>query len=455
MAEHDVNSKEQKIFRQGETVGRYVITRWIPGGRGGMATVYQAQLPGSPKSVALKVAHSGLGDFLKDEAGFLRILDLDHPHIIKILPSPVAGTKDYIVRDPETDSWYFAMEYMPGGSLDDWLQKRKRLRPQEALEIVRQVGSALDAAHKLGVLHLDVKPSTILFREDPRQAEQLRVVLADFGIARAQGRAGRGNITLTIEYASPEQAKLVKGEEPEPVIDHRSDLYSLAVLLYEMLRGRVPFKGKDNEQVLQAIAEEDPPLPLKGFSEGVNQVLAKALAKNPDDRYQSAREMVEALEAVVPQQSRDRRRSRGPMALPLVTGILGIIGGFIIGMLLGASLVTPSTAAPERTVVVTATPLPTQPFTATSAPLSATNTSVATHTPGSTPTKAFTPTYTPTPRPSSTSTKVPPTSTLAPSPTKPPTKTPTPTTPVPTATPQGTGDFTPAPGRSETATPAS
>jgi serine/threonine protein kinase len=449
MAEQVTNDRgiERKVFKPGQSVGPYVITRWIPGGRGGMATVYQAQLYNKGEAVALKVAHVGLGDFLKDEAAFLRILDLDHPHIVKILPVPLGGgSQEYIVRDPASDSWYFAMEYMAGGSLEDWLQRRRRLTMDEAVEVARQVGSALDAAHRLGVLHLDVKPSNILFKEDPQKADRLQAVLTDFGIARPRGRVGSKELTLTVEYASPEQARLVRGEQV--VVDHRSDLYSLGVLVYEMLCGRTPFHGKDDEKVLQSIVTEAPPLPVKGLSDDLNRVLSKALSKDPEQRYQSAREMVDDLDALLPLDL--KRRRRRPVLASAFNPFLSIFLGLILGLALGVPLGR-WTAAVFPEITPTAIPWPTERPTLTLTPthtLTPSATPTSTSMPGEmltieakpTQTTAVQPTQTATAPPSPTNTPRPtvtrrPTNTPAPTP-RPPAQTPTPaTTPSRTSTP--------------------
>ncbi|HFD38905.1 MAG TPA: serine/threonine protein kinase, partial [Anaerolineae bacterium] len=418
----DNQSIESKIFKPGQMVGPYVITRWIPGGRGGMATVYQARLHNQGEPVALKVAHVGLGDFLKDEAAFLRILDLDHPHIIKILPVPLGGgSTEYIVRDPASDSWYFAMEYMAGGSLEDWLRRRKRLTLEETVKVVRQVGSALDAAHRLGVLHLDVKPSNILFAEDPQKTDHIQAVLTDFGIARPRGRVGGRALTLTIEYASPEQARRAQGEEVQ--VDHRSDLYSLGVLVYEMLCGRVPFRGRNDEKVLRTIVTEEPPLPVKGLPDEVNRILAKALAKDPEERYQSARDLVNDLEALLPADARPRRR---PILTLSFNPLLGILLGFLLGLALGiplgrwtAALFPETSPTPTATITPTfsATPLPTDTLTPSITP--------SPTTPPPTALPALKPTHTATATATATETLPPPTSTRRP--TNTPTRTPKPT----------------------------
>lgn len=371
----------------GATIGPYTIVRQIPGGVGGMAVVYEARLRNRGTPVALKVAHSGLGSFLKDEAAFLKALQLNHPHIIRVLPTPLGdGASDYIVKDPERGCWYFAMEYMAGGSLADWLARRRRIPLPKAVEIVRQVGSALDVAHQAGVLHLDVKPSNILFRENPER-RKLHAVLTDFGIARPMGRAATGQFTLTVEYASPEQARLVLGEKVE--IGPASDLYSLSVVFYEAVTGRLPFRGENDLALLHQIAYEEPdlsaPLPLS-----LAPVLRRALSKDPAERYPSVSAFLEHLAEAMPAAGADERfRNRRAWAGLALGLLLGFLLGFPSGWYMGrrgeearspsfpVAVVATSADVPSRlTVLPTATvvaptpvlPTPTRPPTSTPVP---------------------------------------------------------------------------------------
>lgn len=261
-----------------------------------MATVYEAKLPSEDGHIALKVARGDRSDFLKEEAENLANLAaiLDHPNILKILPLPFGeGKKDYyIARDPETNSWYLALEYADGGSLMDKLNREKRIELREAVEIISQVGSALDYAHSKGIIHRDIKPSNILFKQLP--SGETKVLLSDFGIARAGVPAGVRGIIGTPGYMSPEQAS---GKE----VDHRSDIYSLGVVLYEMLAGRVPFEGTTLDVMHQHIHQ--PPLPPSKINPDipreVETVIMKALAKNPEIRFQSVKEMITALQEAI------------------------------------------------------------------------------------------------------------------------------------------------------------
>jgi serine/threonine-protein kinase len=360
-----------------------------------MAVVYEARLHGRGPSVALKVAHVGLGSFLKDETAFLKALSLEHPHIIRILPVPLGdGTSDYIVKDPETGCWYFVMEYMAGGSLADWLAHRKRLPLSKAVEVVSQIASALDAAHQAGVLHLDVKPSNILFR-DPPERGKIHAVLTDFGIARPQGRAASAQTTLTVEYASPEQARLACGESVS--LGPASDLYSLGVVFYEMVTGRLPFASDDDHFLLQRVIHEEPD--LNQVPVALGPVLQKALHKDPAQRYPSGAALAEDLK----QASRGVPSSSPGRTSQLWVGLgVGLLVGFLLGFPAGSywqrrneNPGTVLASTPTATRVTHLTVVPTRPLT------TATAVPTATRRPTSTPMPP-TPTSPPLPRPTAT-----------------------------------------------------
>jgi len=424
-----------KTLTRGDKVGPYTIVRRVPGGVGGMATVYEARLGGKGPSVALKIAHAGLGGVLKDEAAFVTALELNHPHIIKIVPTAIGeGTSEYIVKDPQIGCWYFAMEFMAGGSLDDWLQRRKRVPFYQAVRVLSQVGSALDAAHQAGIVHLDVKSSNVLFRQQPGKGE-LHAVLTDFGIARPQGRtAVSAQTTFTIEYASPEQVRSAQGEQIE--IGPASDVYSLAVICYEMIAGHLPYRSKSDLSLMHHIVYEEPPLPVPFGPPQLTPIMARALAKDPEERYSSVAAFVTDLKAVPTKTF--RAQSIQPWMPPLVGLVLGLTLGLPIGRHLWQEQnpevllrnLTPSVV----TVVATAPPMqqlfpshtPTSPSeptpTATDAP-----TIQARSTEAPTPTATFvspTPPFTPAPQVSS-PTPVPP------EPTEPSLSLPTPVPPTP------------------------
>lgn len=407
-----------QVFKRGTQIGPYIILEAVPGGVGGMATVYRAQLGRDGPIVALKIAHKGMGDFLKDEGAFLRARQLSHPNIIRILPTPLLdGSHEYIVKDAPTGCWYFAMEYLAGGDLDRWMQARKRLTLAEAFNIASQVAQALDIAHQAGVLHLDVKPSNILFRTDPRHnGQHPEAVLTDFGIARPEGRIASGQ-TLTIEYASPEQARRAQGEPL--VVGKAADLYSLAVIFYEMLSGKLPFQAQNDTALLHHIVYEAPDWNIQVLP-GLVPVLQRALAKTPEERYASAREFMGAVREQIPAEV--LQASSSPVThepprrklSPLLTLFLGVIIGLVLGGSGGYYLGSGRSAAATPVVLPSVTStvmdhLTTTPTLATkiegiateTLPINATPTSesvlMPTRPPTSTPKPTPTPTATPRP----------------------------------------------------------
>jgi len=262
----------------GRTLGPYQAVEEL--GRGGMAVVYKAFQPSLRRYVALKV----LPDYFQYDPEFVArfqrearaAAQLSHPNVVTI----------YDVGE-QAGVHYIAMEYLEGGSLLDRLA-RGPLNQEEALQIVEQVGSALDFAHSRSLIHRDIKPANILFSADGRPK------VTDFGIARA-GDASRltraGAMLGTPDYMAPEQAQGM-------VVDHRADLYALGVILYEMLTGRVPFQADTPHAIVYALIHQ-PPLPPRqlrpDLSPAVEAVLLKALAKRPNERFQTGAELAAAL----------------------------------------------------------------------------------------------------------------------------------------------------------------
>jgi TolB-like protein/tRNA A-37 threonylcarbamoyl transferase component Bud32/Flp pilus assembly protein TadD len=264
---------------------RYVLEREL--GRGGMATVYLAQDLKHDRRVALKLLHPELATTLGPER-FLREIHLtarlDHPHILPVFDSGAAGGL----------LWY-TMPYVEGESLRDRLQREGQLPVEDAVRLAREVADALDCAHQQGVVHRDIKPENILLARGHAR-------VADFGVARAVEAAGAGQLTETglavgtPAYMSPEQAS------GSPV-DARSDLYALGCVLYEMLAGEPPFTGPTPQAVI-ARRFTEVARPLHTLRETVpppvEEAVAKALAKIPADRFQTAADFVRALTAPVP-----------------------------------------------------------------------------------------------------------------------------------------------------------
>ncbi len=260
---------------------RYAIEREI--GSGGMATVYLARDLKHDREVALKVLRAdlsavlGAGRFLKEISITAR---LDHPHILTLIDS---GEADGIL--------FYVLPLVRGESLRARLEREKQLPIDEALGIIRQVASALDYAHKQGVVHRDIKPENILLHEG-------EAVVADFGIALAMREAGGSRLTETglslgtPQYMSPEQAT---GDRS---LDARSDIYSLGAVLYEMLAGEPPVTGPTVQAVIAKLITERPTrlrTVRDTVPEAVDAAVAKALAKVPADRFQTAAEFAAAL----------------------------------------------------------------------------------------------------------------------------------------------------------------
>jgi len=265
----------------GQTLAGYEIQEEI--GRGGMAVVYKARQPSLDRTIALKLLHAIFGH----DRTFLRrfhreavlAAHLSHPHIVKIF-----DFGEYNGR------FFIAMEYMGSGSLKELLTPRTA-RPIDlatCVEIVSQVAEALDYAHSRGVIHRDIKPSNILLAPDGR------AVLTDFGIAKAGSSSGLtqwGTMIGTVEYMSPEQAQGLEA-------DAASDIYSLGIVVYEMLTGLVPFAGANPYSILFAHLYQRPLYPSRlhpALPPKVDEVVLKALAKDKRRRFRRASDLATAL----------------------------------------------------------------------------------------------------------------------------------------------------------------
>lgn len=276
----------------GKRLLRYELREQL--GKGGMATVYKGWDTTLDRWVAVKVLHEHLADETDFKARFEReaklVASLNHPNIVQMY--------DYGVADINGQPVYFmAMQFIPGSSLKAEMEKRARQHQpfmlNEILRTFEDVCSALDFAHGQGMVHRDVTPGNILF------ADSGRAVLADFGIARMVDSNVRitqtGSTSGTPVYMPPELGLGNGG-------DHRSDIYSLGVILYELLTGRAPYDGDTPFAVLLKHVNE--PIPsLRASDPTLNErfgpIISKALAKGPDDRFQSAGELLQAVQAAV------------------------------------------------------------------------------------------------------------------------------------------------------------
>lgn len=259
---------------------RYEIIRRL--GSGGMADVFLARDTHLGRDVAIKILYKR---YARDEEFVTRFrreaeaaAGLNHPHIVSIYD-----------RGEAESSYYIAMEYLEGKSLKEMIGEKGRLEPPVAIDIASQILQALQFAHEHHVIHRDIKPHNIMI------GSRGQVKVTDFGIARAGASSQMtetGSIIGTAQYLSPEQAK-------GKAVEQSSDLYSLGIVLYEMLTGRVPFEG-ENPVAVALKHLSDLPVPPQALvpqiPDNLNTVVMRALAKDPFDRYKSAEEFLTDLE---------------------------------------------------------------------------------------------------------------------------------------------------------------
>ncbi|MEV6062549.1 protein kinase [Nocardia asteroides] len=272
-------------LRPGSVFAGYVIERVL--GNGGMGTVYAARHPRLPRLDAIKVlsaAHSGAPEF---RARFIREAELaariDHPNVVAV--------HDRGLVDGEL---WIAMQYIAGTDAAAVLRAGVP-RPEHALHIVTEAAAGLDAAHRAGLLHRDVKPANLMLEK--RVGEPDRILVADFGIAKAgtdsTALTETGAFLATLAYAAPELIRL-------DAVDHRADLYSLGCTLFELLTGRKPFPRDSVAAVINAHLREPPPRPTEvnpHLPPAIDAVIARAMAKNPGDRYSSCGALAAAAAA--------------------------------------------------------------------------------------------------------------------------------------------------------------
>ncbi len=301
------------MARIGTTVGNYHLDQIL--GRGGMGTVYSGEHVYIRKQVAVKVLHAQFAKFEEAVSRFLRearaASSINHPNIVDVTdfgPMPDGGV-------------YFVMEYLDGTSLEDMIEREMNIPLHRALNIANQIALALLAAHEQNIVHRDLKPDNIMLIRKPGRRDVIRSVpspstvedadtgrfivekesvfdfvkVLDFGIAKvltpdeATGQTLQGAVFGTPEYMSPEAARGLE-------VDHRTDIYSLGVILYDMLVGHPPFEAEDAVDVLRMQIELPPPslreiAPQLEITKAVENVVMRALAKDRGDRYQSLDDM--------------------------------------------------------------------------------------------------------------------------------------------------------------------
>ena len=272
----------------GKTIGRVRIEKYLA--RGGMAEVYLGSHLTLERPVAVKVLHS----YIEEEPELLNrfqreakvVAGLRHPNIVQVFDFDTVDGHPYIV-----------MEYLSGPTLATYLrnlhQQNQRIPPNQVARLLKGLTAALDYAHELGVIHRDIKPGNILLHSKSGQVDpaapltkDIDAVLTDFGLVRITTSASQtatGQISGTPAYMAPEQAR---GDRT----DHRTDIYSLGVVLYEMLAGRVPFESDSTLSIIYKHINEPPP-PIPSISPAVQNVMDRALAKDPNARYQSSQDM--------------------------------------------------------------------------------------------------------------------------------------------------------------------
>ena len=323
---------------------RYRIIREV--GAGGMATVYLADDLRHGRQVALKVLRPELAATMGPERFFREIqvaARLQHPHI---LPLHDSGEADGFL--------YFVMPYVTGESLRERLDRLGELPVTDAVRILTQVADALSYSHSQGVVHRDIKPDNVML-------SSRHAMVMDFGVAKAvHEAAGQSTVTTagvalgTPTYMAPEQATA------DPQLDHRVDIYALGVVGYEMLTGRPPFAGMSPQQVLVAHVTEAPD-PVRKYREAcppeLEAVIMRCLAKRAADRWQSADEVMHALEplgvssgGMTPTQSRPTSASHVPAEAPVRTGNRGraiaMVGVAIAAVAAGAWLLGAKDSGP-------------------------------------------------------------------------------------------------------------
>jgi tRNA A-37 threonylcarbamoyl transferase component Bud32 len=287
------------LLAVGSEVAGYRVEAFIS--RGGMAVVYRAHDRRLGRRVALKLLAPELSQDERFQQRFLResrlAASLDHPNIIPIYEAGESRGLLYIV-----------MRYVEGSDLQVVLDRDGPLELPRLVSILSQVGAALDAAHARGLVHRDVKPGNILIASGAGREDPDHVYLTDFGLTKrsssVSGQTTTGHFIGTMDYIAPEQI----GSKP---VDARTDIYSLGCVLYQSLTGDLPFDRDDEAALLWAhLVERPPPVSARrpDVPPGVDAVVAKAMAKAPEDRHGSCRELVAEFRAAIQEEQAEPHR---------------------------------------------------------------------------------------------------------------------------------------------------
>jgi serine/threonine protein kinase len=273
----------------GHTIGNYKITAKL--GEGGMGVVYLAEHPVIGKKVAMKAIHPELSKNSDVVSRFITeakaVNQIGHEHIVDI--ADFGNTSD--------GEFYFVMEYLQGESLSDRLKREKRIPLNQAMSIGAQIADALNASHQQGIIHRDLKPENIFLCHRGANREFVKVL--DFGLAKltqndqkVTHKTRTGSVMGTPYYMSPEQC------EGKTEIDYRADIYSLGVLIFEMLTGKVPFGGEGYGEIIVKHVTMPPPSVrsvVPELPEFMDAIMYRVLAKDRDQRFQTMSELREAL----------------------------------------------------------------------------------------------------------------------------------------------------------------
>ncbi|GAC1543528.1 MAG: hypothetical protein NVS3B10_31570 [Polyangiales bacterium] len=326
--------------------GQFQIVRKI--GTGGMGAVYEASQPSMNSKVAVKILHAKLANRKDLVSRFHReaaaMSHLTHPNTVKVL----------LYGEDEKDGLlYIVMEYLDGKNLNQTVRAEGPMPTDRAIPILAACCHALQEAHEAGIVHRDLKPENIFLCTQGGQKDYVKVL--DFGLAKVTEREMRpgsmiltqeGMVFGTPEFMSPEQAQ-------GKTLDARSDIYSLAVILYEVLTGKLPFDAKSPMEYIQLHVQKEPiPLsarvPGKTFPAELDAVIAKALAKSRDDRFQTAIEFAQALQRAVGMPVSGTGGPASGALPPSASGVGPIGGGAQPTQTAPASLGAPAVASPAN-----------------------------------------------------------------------------------------------------------